>query len=69
MKNKVRRLRRTIARVFRINTLNIGVGGEEVHENSLDRLGLVNDGLGSNIEAANGVGINVVLLQETVNDY
>lgn len=43
----------TVAGIFRVDTLNIRVarGCKEVHKDCFDRLGLVNDSLGTDIEA------------------
>lgn len=61
--------RHTVARVLGVDTLDIGVGGEEVHEDSLDRLALVNDGFCPDVEPANGVGVDVVFFEETMYDW
>ena len=57
----------TVAGVLGVDTLNVEVAGlsEEVHEGSLDGLGLVNDGLSANINTTNGLGVDVVLFEET----
>jgi hypothetical protein len=43
--------------------------GEEVHEDGLDSLGLVDDGLCADVEATDGLGVNVVLLEEVVDGW
>jgi hypothetical protein len=42
--------------------------GEEVHKESLGRLGLVNDGLGTDVKTTDRLGVNVVLLKEVRDD-
>lgn len=60
-----------VACVLGIDTLDISVSGfgEEVHQNSLDGLGLVDDGLGSDVETTDRLGVDVVLLQKAVDGY
>ena len=57
---------RTIARVLGVDTLDVGVArlGEVVHQVRFGRLGLVDDRLGADIDATNGLGIDVVLFDE-----
>ena len=59
-----------VARVLGVEALDVVVagGGEEVHEDGLDRLGLVDDGLSADIEATDGFGVDVVALQEGGDD-
>lgn len=59
-----------VAGVLAVNALDVVVSGgsKEVHEDSLDGLGLVNDGLGTDIETTNAAGVNVVLLEEARDD-
>lgn len=59
----------TVACVLGVDTLDIGVSGfgEEVHQDSLDGLGLVDDGLCTDIETTDGLGVDVVLLQQAVD--
>lgn len=54
----------TVASIDSINALDVGVVTEELHKNRLDGLGLVENGLGTDFQATNGVGVNVVLAQE-----
>jgi hypothetical protein len=56
-----------VASVLGINTLDVEVArlGEEVHEGCLNRLGLVDDGFGANVNSTNGCGVNVVFFEET----
>lgn len=63
--------RSSIAGVLGVDTLNVGVTVrlEQVHKNGLDRLGLVNDGLGSDVESTDRLGVDVVLLEETSDGY
>lgn len=53
-----------VAGVDGVDTLNVGVVTKELHQDGLDRLGLVQHGLGTDLEAANGVGVDLVLLEE-----
>lgn len=54
----------TVAGVDGVDTLNVGVavGGEQLHQDGLDGLGLVQEGLGADLETANGLGVDIVLL-------
>lgn len=56
----------TVAGVDGVNTLDIGVAGrsEELHQNGLDGLRLVQECLGADLKAADGLGVDVVLLHE-----
>jgi hypothetical protein len=40
------------------------VGSKELHQDRLDGLGLVQESLSANLEAANGLGVDVVLVHE-----
>lgn len=55
-----------VAGVDGVNALDVGVAGgsEELHQDGLDGLGLVQEGLGADLEAADGLGVDVVLLHE-----
>jgi len=57
----------SVASVLGIDSLDVGVSVrlEEIHEHTLDRLGLVDDRLGSNIESTDRLGVDVELLEET----
>jgi hypothetical protein len=46
---------RTVASVFGIDTLDIGVAVhlKKIHQDSLDGLGFINDGFGAHVKAAN----------------
>ena len=55
----------TIASVDGVNTLEVGVVAEKLHQNSLDGLGLVEDGLSTNLNTTDGVGVDVVVLKKT----
>jgi len=54
----------TVAGVDGIDTLDVGVavGGEQLHQDRLDGLGLVQQSLSSDFQTTNGLGVNVVLL-------
>lgn len=56
----------TVARVHCVNTLNVVVAAllEQLHENGLDRLGLVEERLGADFQATDGLGVDVVLLEQ-----
>lgn len=54
----------TVAGVQCVNTLNVGVLAEKLHEDRLDGLGLVENGLSSDLEASNGVCVDVVFGDE-----
>lgn len=56
----------TVAGVDVIDTLDVGVsvGSEKLHENRLHGLGLVQKGLGANLESSNGLGVDVVFFHE-----
>jgi len=57
-----------VAGVDGVNALDAGVVAEELHEHGLDRLGLVQHGLGADLEAADGLSIDVVVLQQARGD-
>lgn len=57
----------SVARVDGVNTLDVGVVAEQLHEDRLAGLGLVQEGLCADLEAANGVGVDLVLLEEVGN--
>jgi hypothetical protein len=54
----------TVASVDSVDTLDVGVVAKQLHKHTLDRLGLVEEGLGANLEVTNGVGVDVVVLEE-----
>lgn len=54
----------TVASIHGIHTLNRGVFTKQLHEDRLDGLGLVEDGLGTDFETSNGVGVDLVLAQQ-----
>jgi hypothetical protein len=54
----------TVAGVDGVDTLDVGVVAKELHKNTLDRLGLVEKSLGTNLEETNRVGVDVVVLEE-----
>jgi hypothetical protein len=60
----------TVAGVDVVDTLNVGVSvrSEKLHENGLDGLGLVQQGLGANLESSNGLGVDVVFVHEGGED-
>lgn len=58
----------TVAGVFGVDALDVGVVAKEVHQDSLDRLGLVDQGLGADVDAADGGGRNLVLVEEGLGD-
>lgn len=55
-----------VAGVYRVHTLNVVVAGllEQLHQDGLDRLGLVEERLGADLKAANRFRLNVVLLEK-----
>ena len=55
----------TVARVDRVDTFNVVVVAKKLHQNRLDRLGLVQQGLGSDLQSTNRVGVDVVVLQQS----
>lgn len=54
----------TVASIDGVNTFNALVVIEELHEDRLDGLGLVENGLGTDLEAANRGRIDIVVLEE-----
>lgn len=60
----------TVAGVLAVDTLDVVVarGGKEVHEDRLDRLGLINDCLRTDIETTDAARIDVVLFQKAGYD-
>ena len=56
----------TVAGIDSVDTLNVGVAvwGKQLHQDRLDRLGLVQKGLSADLEAADGLGVDVVLVHE-----
>jgi hypothetical protein len=56
----------TVACVDGVNTLNVVVARlfEKLHENRLDRLGLVEQSLGTDFETTNALGVDVVLVEQ-----
>ena len=54
----------TVAGVDGIDTLNASVVPEQLHQDGLDGLGLVENRLGTDLEAANGVRVDVVVLEK-----
>lgn len=56
----------TVASVHGVDSLNVGVTGrlEQLHQDRLDGLGLVEQSLRTNLQAANGLGVDVVLAEE-----
>lgn len=56
----------TVAGVHRIDTLDVVVATlfEELHQDRLDRLGLVKERLGADLEASDGLGVYAVLLEQ-----
>jgi hypothetical protein len=54
----------SVASVLRVDTLDVRVAGEEVHEDGLDGLGLVDQGLGSDVETTDGRGRDLVLVEK-----
>lgn len=53
-----------VAGVDGVDTLNVGVVAKQLHQDRLDRLGLVEDGLSANLEAADRVDVDVVVLEQ-----
>jgi len=60
--------RSTVAGILGVDALNVGVVAKEVHEDSLDRLGLVDQGLGADVDTADGRGRDLVLVEEGLGD-
>ena len=58
----------TIAGIDSVDTLDVGVVAEQLHDHRLDGLGLVQKGLGTDLETANGVGVDLVLLEQVGSD-
>lgn len=56
----------TVARVLRVDALNVRVAvrRKELHEHRLDRLGLVDDRLRTDVEATDRLGVDVVVLHQ-----
>ena len=54
----------TIASIHGINSLQVGVVPEKLHQDGLDGLGFVEDRLGTDLEATNRVSVDVVVLKE-----
>lgn len=56
----------TVASIDVVNTLNVGVSvrSQKLHQDGLDGLGLVQQGLGTDLQTANGVGVDVVLAKK-----
>lgn len=57
-----------VACIDGVDTLNICVVLEQLHKNRLDRFGLVQESLGSHLQPANGVQVDVVLFDERGED-
>lgn len=55
-----------VARVLGVDALDVGVagGGEEIHEERLARFREVDGGLGPDVDAADGLGVDVVLFEQ-----
>jgi hypothetical protein len=55
-----------VAGVDVVDTLDVGVsvGSEQLHEDGLDGLGLIQKGLSADLESANGLRVDVVLVHE-----
>lgn len=58
----------TVAGVDSVDTLDVGVVAKKLHKDGLDRLGLVEQSLGTDLKTANGVGVDVVVLEELGSD-
>jgi len=56
--------RAAVARVLRVDALDVRVAREQVHQDRLDRLALVDERLGADVDAADRRGRDVVLLEE-----
>ena len=56
----------TVASVDIIHTLDVGVAvrSKQLHQHRLDGLRLIQDGLGTDLETANGLGVDIVLAEE-----
>lgn len=57
----------SVAGVDRIHALDVGVVAEKLHQDGLDGLGLIQEGLRADFQAANRVGVDFVLLEEVGN--
>lgn len=57
---------RTVAGILGVDALNVrvAIALEKRHQDGLDRLGLIDDGLGSNIETSDRLRVDIVLLEE-----
>lgn len=53
-----------VASIDGVNAFQVGVVAKELHQNRLDRLGLVQDGLSADLESADRVGVDIVLLEQ-----
>mmetsp|Transcript_104832 Transcript_104832/g.302425 ORF Transcript_104832/g.302425 Transcript_104832/m.302425 type:complete len:214 (+) Transcript_104832:1482-2123(+) len=53
-----------IARVGRGHALNVTVESKDAHQRGLDALGLVNEGLGADFEAADAHWVDLILFQQ-----
>lgn len=58
----------TIAGVDGVDTLEVGVVAKQLHENRLDRLGLVEDGFSADLDTADRVLVDVVFFEEVGGD-
>lgn len=54
----------SVAGIDGVDALDVGVVAEQLHEHRLDRLGLVQESLRADLKATNGVGVDVVVLDE-----
>lgn len=54
-----------VAGVDVVDTLNVAVVAKQLHQHRLDRLGLVQQRLGSNLDSTNGCRVDVVVLEQT----
>lgn len=57
-----------VASIDGVDAFEVGIVTEQLHQNRLDRLGLVQNGLGANLQATNRVGVDVVLLEQVRGD-
>lgn len=55
----------TVTSVDGVHTLDVVVVAKQLHQHGLDRLGLVQKGLGTDLQSTNGVWVDVVVLQQT----
>lgn len=63
------RCRAAVARVLRVDALDVRVAREEVHQERLDRLAFVNQRLGADVDATDRRRGDLVLLEERLGHW